>query len=101
MQENTVVYRSRKCNKKHFFMIMAILTGIYLLIIGFVWIENITSVVDLEYFECTSNYKGNYIKGNVTCRTKALPATEDGRGERRLVLFFDSLWKRREYYGRI
>lgn len=76
--ENTVVYQSCKFNKKHFFMIMAILTGIYLLIIGFVWIENITSVVDLEYFECTSNYKGNYIKGNVTCRTKALPATEDG-----------------------
>lgn len=78
MQKDTVVYKSRTFNKKHFFIVMAILLVIYLLAIGLIWIGRITGVAKLENFEGTSNYKGNYIEGNVTCRTKALPATEDG-----------------------
>lgn len=77
-REEAVIYKKRKFNKKHFFFVMAILLGIYLLAIGFVWIGKITNVVDLEYFKCTSKDKGKYIKGDITCRTKVLPATVDG-----------------------
>lgn len=84
-QEKTVMYKKRKFNKKHFSIIVAILIGLYLLAMVFVWIGTITSVVDLEYFEGTSKYIGKYIEGDVTCRTKALPAMEDG-------------WEKKDWY---
>ncbi len=64
--------------KSIFFIIIAILLGIYLLAIGFVWIGKITGVEKLEYFTGTSKYKGRYIEGDVTCRTKVLTAMVNG-----------------------
>ncbi len=78
LEKKTAAYIKYSFNKQHFFIVAAILLVVYLLAMGVVWIGKITSVAELEYFTGTSEYEGKYIEGNISCRTKVLPAMADG-----------------------
>lgn len=72
------VYKKYKLDIVHFVLIIVMLSGMYLLTKGIVYSVDVSNAISLNKYTGNSTELGSYIKGDVLCRTKVLPADFNG-----------------------